>query len=301
MASEKPVAVFGATLANLAVAAAKFTAGAFSGSSAMFAEGIHSVIDTGNELLLLVGIAQSKRSPDRVHPYGYGKELYFWALLVGMLLFGIGGGLSVYEGIDALIHVRTRHHSFWDYVVLGVAFLAEGGSWLVGTHALRQDGLRGPFWRQIRRSKDPTKFFVVGEDSAALGGLLLALAGILSAHLTGSHVPDAAASISIGLLLGATAVYLVIETKNLLIGEGADPALVAEIEALVRKQEFTLAVAKPLTMHFGPHQILATLDVTVRTDASALDIVRAIDELEATIRKRYPDVTRVYISPRLGR
>jgi cation diffusion facilitator family transporter len=300
MASEKPVAVIGATVANLAIAAAKFVAAAFSGSSAMFAEGVHSLVDTGNELLLLVGLARSKRKPDRSHPFGYGKELYFWALLVAMMLFGIGGGLSMYEGVSELLDPEPRAYSFWNYVVLGVSVLAEGSSWMIATRALDHEGSRGHFWQQIRRSKDPSKFFVLGEDSAAIAGLFVAFLGVLVSHLTGSVVPDAVASIAIGVLLCATSVYLIVETKDLLIGEGADPKLIQEIEALVEKQTFTLCVGQPLTMHFGPHQILATLDVTVSTDASAREIVREIDELEGVIRKRYPDVTRVYISPRLA-
>jgi cation diffusion facilitator family transporter len=295
---ERPWVVYGALVANLVIAAAKFTAAFISGSSAMLAEGIHSVIDTGNEILLLVGLARARRKPDRLHPFGYGKELYFWSLLVAMLLFGIGGGMSVYEGVRAFLHPAPHRTSWWNYLVLGISLASEGTSWLIATHQLRREYPDETLWQAVRRSKDPSKFVVVGEDSAAIGGVLVAFAGILAGQLSGSAAPDAAASIVIGLILCATAVGLVMETKELLIGESADPHLVGEIERLARAQDWICSVSSPLTMQFGPRQVLVNLDVVVRAGAHDATLIASIDQLESTIRAQLPQVRRIYISPR---
>ncbi len=164
---ERPITVIGAIAANLVIAVAKFWVAAISGSSAMLAEGIHSVVDTGNEALLLVGAKRSKKAPDEGHPFGYGKELYFWGLIVAMLLFGIGGGMSIYEGLHRLHEPREAGSATWSYVVLGIALLAEGTSWFLAVRAVAAEGHSASFWQKFHRSKDPTKFVVVGEDTAA--------------------------------------------------------------------------------------------------------------------------------------
>jgi cation diffusion facilitator family transporter len=293
-----PIVVFGALAANLVIAVAKFVAAAISGSSAMFAEGVHSVVDTGNEVLLLVGLSRAKQRADADHPFGYGKELYFWSLLVAMLLFGIGGGMSVYEGARAFLHPAPHRGSVvWNYVVLAVAFAADGTSWWIAARALRRAEPETGLWRALRVSKDPTEFIVLAEDSAAIVGLGVAFLGVLLGQLLDSYIPDAIASIVVGVVLCATAVVLVIETKALLIGESADPELVRWIEQKARSEAWVCATKAPRTMHFGPRQVLVTLDVEVAAELSAQQLGESVDALESTIRAQRPEVRRVYVAP----
>ncbi|MDB4985316.1 MAG: Cation efflux protein [Myxococcaceae bacterium] len=300
MAEKLPFTVVGATVANLVIAVAKFVAAWISGSSAMLAEGFHSTVDTANELLLMIGVARSRKSPDPSHPFGYGKELYFWSLLVAVLLFGIGGGLSFYEGLHRLLdHDVEEQDAFWNYVVLAVSLVSEGSSWLIARRALLARRPSRSLWRNLSRSRDPANFVVFAEDSAALAGIAVAFVGILLHQLTGSILPDAIASMVIGLILGVTAILLSIQNKHLLIGVSADSLLLESIEALVRKHALVRDVGTPLTMQLGPSQVLVTMDMTFRTDgATAAELVRVVDALEVEIRKQHPQVQGVYISPR---
>jgi cation diffusion facilitator family transporter len=294
---EKPVAVWGAIVANLAIAIAKFVAAAITGSSATFAEGIHSVVDTGNELLLLLGIRRSKQQADALHPFGYGNELYFWSLVVAMLLFAIGGGMSTYEGVRAFLHPAPARDVTWNYVVLGTAFVAEGTSWLIALRSLRRGRKPASLWRHIRASKDPSKFLVVGEDTAALAGLVVALVGTLAGQLTHSHIPDACASIVIGLLLCGMAGFLTLETKDLLIGESARAELIEELTRAIGQGAVVTSLKPPMTMHLGPHQVLVNAELMVSADASVQDLVAHLDRVEAELRARFPQLTRVYVRP----
>jgi cation diffusion facilitator family transporter len=298
-----PLTVLGATAANLVIAAAKFVAAGISGSSAMLAEGFHSTVDTLNELLLMVGVARSRHDADTSHPFGYGKEQYFWGLLVAVLLFGIGGGLSFYEGVHRLTHDDGQvQDAFWSYVVLAVSLVSEGASWWIARRALQKTMPRRSLWRNLARSTDPANFVVFAEDSAALAGLVVAFVGILLHQLTGSSLPDAIASMVIGVILSITAVLLSIQNKHLLIGTSADPLLVSSIEQLLTKHELVAEAGKPLTMQLGPTQVLVTIDLTFHTDgASAARLVAAVDALESEIRKQHPQVLGVYISPRCAR
>ena len=301
MATKMPFTVVGATVANLVIAAAKFVAAWLSGSSAMLAEGFHSTVDTANELLLMVGIARSRQDADPSHPFGYGKELYFWSLLVAVLLFGIGGGLSFYEGVDRLLDREPpqRDDAFWNYVVLAVSLVSESASWLIARRALQKGRPNRSLWRNLSRSRDPANFVVFAEDSAALAGIAVAFIGILLRQLTGSIVPDAVASMVIGLILSVTAVLLAIQNKHLLIGVSADSVLLSSIEELVRRHALVCDIGKPLTMQLGPAQVLVTLDLTFRTEgASAAQLVREVDAIESEIRTQHPQVLGVYISPR---
>jgi cation diffusion facilitator family transporter len=304
--SEKPLAVYAAATANLVIAAAKFTAAAVTGSSAMLAEGIHSVVDTGNQVLLLVGHKRSQKSPDELHPFGYGKELYFWGLMVAVLLFGIGGGMSVYEGVHRLRVEAQSGDPSWSYIVIGVAAVAEGSSWVVAARSVRRSDGRGSFLRKLAQSKDPSKFVVIGEDSAALIGLLVALVGVFLSHRWHSKYPDAIASIVIGLVLAAVAVYLIVQSKHLLLGESADPLLVERIRNTALKAADVAEVGPPLTMHFGPQQLLVNLQVRFVPDLGAERLPLAIEELERTIRAAVPQVKWLFVeleaaSTRTGR
>ncbi len=296
MASESRTAVFTAIAANLAIAVAKFVAAAVTGSSAMLSEGIHSVVDTGNELLLLLGIHRSRKPPDDMHAFGHGKELYFWSLIVAILLFGLGGGMSFYEGIS---HIRSPHpieNPTWNYIVLAVAFAAESVSWIVSARQMKRSAHgKESLWRLFRRSKDPSVFTILGEDTAALLGLVVAFLGVFLGHSLHQPLLDGAASIVIGLILGAMGVFLAAESKGLLVGEGADPEIVTSIRAIAATDPAVVHVYRPLTMYFGPDQILLNVEVAFRPDLSAVEVTEAIERLEREIRKRHPQIRRIYI------
>lgn len=293
--SEGHSVVYAALAANGVIAAAKFVAAAITGSSAMLSEGIHSVVDTGNELLLLLGIRRSRRPPDAEHPFGHGKEIYFWGLLVAVLLFGIGGGLSMYEGVENLRHPRELKPPGWNYAVLAVAFVAESYSWVVARRSLGGGrGLSG-IWRAATESKDPAVFTVLGEDTAALAGLVIAFFGVLFEQLLGSPTPDAVASILIGLVLCTTALFLVWQTRGLLVGTSADAEVVRSVAAIVARDPEVLRAGPPLTMHLGPDDVLLALDVAFRENLSSGQVGAAIDRLEEAIRAEHPEIRRIYL------
>jgi cation diffusion facilitator family transporter len=213
--SEKPIAIYGAIASNLIIAIIKFIFAFFTGSSAMLSEGIHSTADTGNQLLLLFGLRQSRIPADEEHPFGHGQELYFWSLIVAIILFSGGGGMSIYEGITHLQHPNELQNPTWNYVVLAVAFIVEGISWSIAyRELLKNKDPEESFWRNLRVSKDPSIFVVFGEDTAALTGLVVAFLGIFLGYQFNSHVPDAIASMIIGLILAAIAVFLAYESKT---------------------------------------------------------------------------------------
>jgi len=287
--------IVAAVSGNLAVATTKFVAAFCTGSSAMLSEGIHSLVDTGNGLLLLWGIHRSRRPPDETHPFGHGLELYFWSLIVAILIFAVGGGVSIFEGIHHLLHPAPMANPIWNYAVLGIATLFEGSAWFL---ALREFlAIKGEVgvWQAIHRSKDPTTFMILFEDSAALLGLGIAFLGIALGHLLNTPVLDAAASVVIGILLAAVAAVLAYETRGLLIGESADPKVVASIRALVEADPAVERVRRPLTMHLGPEQVLLALDVQFRPGLTAPEVEAAVDRLEAAIRARHPQVRHIYL------
>ncbi len=295
MASEKPVAVYGAMAGNFTIAIAKFTAAGFTGSSAMISEGIHSLVDTGNQALLLLGIKKGKKPPDSMHPFGYGKELYFWSLIVAILLFGIGGGMSIYEGITHILHPSELRDPTWNYVVLGFALVVEAIAW---TLALREFmpmiGEKG-LWHALRTSKDPTVLTVLGEDTAALLGLIVAFLGVYLGHRYEAPYMDGVASIIIGLILAVVALFLTYESRGLLIGESADRKIINHVHELVEADSAVERAARPLTMHLGPHDILLNLDIQFRPELSTVDLMTAIDRLEKQIRQDQPDIKRIFI------
>lgn len=296
MASESKTAVFAAIVGNLAIAIMKFVAAALTGSSAMLSEGIHSVVDTGNGGLLLLGINRSKKPADEMHPFGYGKELYFWSLIVAVLIFGVGGGISVYEGITHIIHPSPLEDPTWNYVVLGLAALFEGIVFVIALREFnRQKEADQSIWAAIKASKDPTTFTVLFEDSAALLGLIVAFIGVFLAHSFNMPTLDGAASVFIGVLLASVAMLLAYESKGLLVGEGADPETLENIKELACAEPGVKRVINPLTMHFGPRTILLTVDIEFDKQLSAAEVERAVDNLEKTIRQHYPDIKHIYI------
>ncbi len=295
-AGSSKLAIYGAIGANLAIAVSKFVAAAITGSSAMISEGIHSVVDTGNSLLLLLGIGLSKRPADVGHPFGHGKELYFWTLIVAVLIFSIGGGMSFYEGITHLQHPNPLQDPRWNYIVLGLSFVFEGISQVISVrefNAARDKKKR--FWRAIKDSKDPSTFAIILENGAAMVGLVVAALGVYLGHQFNNPYFDGIASIIIGVLLTVVAVFLVVESKALLVGEGADPELVNSIHQLVETDEAVNSLAPPMTMHFGPHEILLALDVDFKDELGVGEAEVAINRLEQKIREMHPEVKRIFI------
>jgi cation diffusion facilitator family transporter len=295
MASESRTAIFAAIAGNLAIAATKFVAAAITGSSAMLSEGIHSLVDTGNGGLLLFGVRKSKKPPDAAHPFGHGMELYFWSLIVAILIFALGGGMSVYEGVIHLTHPNPIGDPTWNYVVLGFAIVFESISFYFAIKAFRKEMGDQGVWQTVHTSKDPTTFTILFEDSAALLGLLVALVGIFLAHALNMPHLDGVASITIGVILGVVAGFLAYESKGLLIGEGVNPKTLKSIRAIAGADPAVAEVRKALTMHFGPREVMLTLGIGFQKDLTAAEIAAAIDELERKIRDRHPEVKYIFI------
>ncbi len=287
--------VIAAMLGNLVIAAAKFTAAVFTGSSAMLSEGIHSVVDTGNQGLLLVGDRRSRKPPDELHPFGYGRELYFWSLVVAIVLFGLGGGLSLYEGITHLRHPVEQRDPLWNYVVLVVAFAAEGASLSVALREFRRRWAATPLWRGFRASKDPRIFVPLAEDVAALLGLTVALLGVFLTRRLAMPVCDALSSILIGLILGAVALILAGETRGLLVGEPADPRIVRRIHAAAAEDPVVRGVRQVLTIHASPDQIFLNLAVYFRRDQSVDQVAAAVERLKRRVKDIDPRIMRIFV------
>jgi cation diffusion facilitator family transporter len=295
MASESRTAIFAAIAGNTAIAATKFVAAGVTGSSAMLSEGIHSLVDTGNGALLLLGVRKSRKPPDATHPFGHGMELYFWSLIVAILIFALGGGMSVYEGVIHIAHPNQIKNPTWNYVVLGLAIVFESISFCFAVRAFRKEkGDRG-IWHAVHASKDPTSFTILFEDTAALLGLLVALVGIFLGHQLNNPYLDGIASITIGAILGAVAAFLAYECKGLLIGEGVDPETLDSIRAIAAADQSVVEVRKALTMHFGPHDVLLTLDIRFRKELKSGEIASAINRLEAKIRDRHTEIRHIFI------
>jgi len=295
MASGSKKAIYAAIGGNLAIAVTKFIAATFTGSSAMLSEGFHSLVDTGNGGLLLLGTHRSKKPPDEVHPFGHGKELYFWTLIVAVLIFGVGGGISAYEGITHILHPSPLEDPTWNYLVLGLAVFFEGISFTVAFREFQKAKGDQGIWQAIRTSKDPTTFTVVFEDSAAMLGLMFAFLGVFLGHRLKNPYLDGAASIAIGITLATVAVLLIYESKGLLIGEGADPQTLNSIRALVEADASVEQVLRALTMYFGPHTVLLALEIEFHKGLSAADLESAVDRLEKAIRNQYSDIKHVFI------
>ena len=296
---ESQFVVWAAIVGNAGIAVSKFAAAAFTGSSAMLSEGIHSSVDTANDALLLLGIRRSKRPADDTHPFGHGKELYFWTLLVAVFIFGVGGGMGVYEGVTHLIDPEPIGDPTWGYVVLGVAAVLEGATWGIALRNFLKHKPPGRgVVRAIRRSKDPTVFTVLFEDTAALIGIALAAAGLFFGHLWDNPYLDGAASVGIGLVLAAVAAWLAWESKGLLVGERADAAEVRRIRDVAESDPDVASARPPLTMHLGPEQVLVALDVEFRDGLSADGVEAAVRRMESAIKRAVPAASHIYVEAR---
>lgn len=295
MASGSKTVIYAAIAANLGIAAAKFVAAAVTGSSAMLSEGIHSAVDSGNGILLLYGVNRSNRPADDHHPFGYGKELYFWSLVVAILIFALGGGISIYEGVKHLQHPEPISNPLVNYLVLGVATVFECVALVLALKELNQ--IRGDMsiWQAVRESKDPTVITVLFEDSAALAGIVVAFIGVYLGSTLGWTWADGSASILIGVILTVVAGFLVVETKGLLVGEGANPKMLASIRALIAADENIVAMDRPLTMYFGPHHALLVLNVEFKAGLTPQQAEATIDRIELGIRGAHPDIKQIYI------
>ena len=290
------VTIYAALIANLVIAAIKFVAAYFSGSSAMVSEGIHSVVDSGNELLLLLGISRSKKPADENHPFGHGKELYFWSLIVSILLFGIGGGMSVYEGITHISHPEPISDPTLGYIVLGSAFIFEGISFVIGIgDFLKQRHANVSFWKKLQLSKDPGFFVVIYENGADLIGLLIAGIGIFLSHYYQNPLIDGVASILIGIVLSMIAVILIMKSRSLLIGTSARRYMVEGVYKIVSEDPDIKNLHSPMTMQMSPDDVLLTLDVEFEGDISGRQIVKTIARLEKEIKSRFPEIKRIYV------
>ena len=296
--SESRTAIYASLAGDVAIAATKFVAAVITGSSAMIAEGIHSLVDASNSLLLLLGIQRSRKPPDVHHPFGHGQELYFWTFIVAVVIFGVGGGLSVYEGITRVRRPAPMQNITWNYIVLAAAMAFQ---LIASTVAFRQFRrvVRGKgVFHAAHASKDPTIFAVVFEDAAGLLGLVIAFLGILLGHRLQLPVLDGVASIAIGVVLAAVAVFLAYESRSLLVGESADPRMITAISELVEEDSSVVRVTRPLTMYFGPRHVLLNLDIQFRASLSAADVAAAVERLERTIRQRFPVIQQIFIEAR---
>jgi len=287
-----------ALLANLGIALSKFVAAAITGSSAMLTEGVHSVVDCTNQLLLMWGRHASKRAPDKLHPFGYGRELYFWSFVVAVMVFALGAGVSIYEGILHITHPAPAVSPYIAYAVLLIAFLLEGWSTVEAYRDFSQSKGELSWFQAIRRSKDPPAFIILLENGAAMAGIIAAAVGLGLSQLTADPFYDGAASVVIGLILAVTSCLLAYESKALLIGEAADPELVAALHEMVQSRKGVTAVGQVLTIHSAPDQITAMLSVDFDDDITARDVEALVWGIEVEAATRFPMVRRLYLRPR---
>lgn len=289
--------VYAALIGNLAIAATKFVAAWFTGSSAMLSEGVHSLVDTINELLLLYGLYRAGKHPDQSHPLGYGRELYFWSFIVALLVFALGAGVSLYEGISHLLTPGPIVRPFINYTVLGLAFLFEAASWRIAMKEFR--AVKGDlgYFEAFRCSKDPTTFTVLFEDTAALVGLLLAFLGILGAQLLRMPQLDGIASISIAVVLAVSSLFLARETKALLIGESALPHVRASILTIAGADPAIRKANGVLTVQLGPDQVVAALSAEFEDRLTTPEIETCVNRIEAAIKAAHPEITTLFVKP----
>lgn len=288
--------IYAALFANGLIAICKFIAAAWTGSSAMLSEGVHSVVDTGNQVLLLYGLKRSKRPADANHPFGYGPELYFWAFVVAILLFAVGSGISIYEGIDKLRYPHPVDHIYINFIVLGLAMVFEAVAWWIAYKEFQRTAARrGSIFADVRHSKDPAVFTVLFEDTAALMGLTAAALGLAGAAIFDIPELDGVASIVIGLILAGAALFLAIETKGLLIGEAASPRVQQAIRSIILGHDGIKAVNELQTLHFGPEDVLLVVSVDFEDDLGSVAVEALISDMEGDIKRAYPEITRVFI------
>jgi cation diffusion facilitator family transporter len=293
--SESTPAALAALAGNLAIACVKFAAAGVTGSSAMVAEGIHSLVDTGNGALILTGLRRARRGPDPAHPFGHGKELYFWTVVVAVMVFAVGGGMSAYEGILHLLHPRHIENVHWNYLVIGVAAVIEGASWIVAARQFSRRRNGRSVWATIQSSKDPSLMAILFEDSAALLGLLVALIGVFLGSRFQNPYFDGAASIVIGLLLMTVGALLAWQTRSLLVGESPGRETMASIRRIALTEPAVERVGQAFAVHFGPDEVTLNLELFFRPDQPMVEVAAAIDRLERRIRAAHPEMRYVFL------
>ena len=293
-------AIVAALIGNLLIAVTKGVAAGLSGSSAMLSEAVHSLVDTGNEVLLLYGLKRAAKPPDKVHPYGYGRELYFWSFVVALLIFSVGAGVSAYEGVVHIRHPEPITDVWINFVVLGLAAMFEGVSWWFGWKAFSRVRRSRPLWDAFVASKDPTTFMVLFEDSAALAGIVIAaIATFFSWKLKLPWI-DGAGSVLIGAVLAIVAALLARESKELLIGERASPELSAAVRQMASEDPCVHKVIDITTSQMGPDQVIATIAVEIDEDLRVPEVEQLIHRIEDAIRARFPQLFRIFIRPVAG-
>jgi cation diffusion facilitator family transporter len=289
--------VYAALAGNLAIATTKFVAAAITGSSAMLSEAVHSLVDSVNEVLLLYGNARAAKPPDASHPFGYGRELYFWAFIVALLVLALGAGISVYEGITHLQHPEPMTRPLVNYVVLAASFLFEGATWLIALRAFRASKGKLGYFEAFRRSKNPTTFTVLFEDSAALVGLLIAFAGVAASHLLQRPEFDGIASIAIGGVLAASSLLLARETKALLLGESAHPQVRDDILRIAADDSAIRSANGVLTVQLGPEQVIAALSAEFEDALTTTEIEACVHRIEHALKAAHPAVSALFVKP----
>ncbi len=295
MAHGTKLVIYAALAGNALISVTKFIAAAVTGSAAMMAEGIHSLVDTGNQVLLLHGMRRAKKPADAQFPFGHGKEIYFWSFVVAIMVFAIGSGVSIYEGVHRVLHPEPVTDPIVNYLVLALAFAFEGVAWWMAWRQFgRQRRGRG-IAETVQTSKDPTTFVVLFEDSAALLGLLVAAVGLALSQVLSMPVFDGIASIGIGIILALTAIWLAVRTKSLLIGEAAEPAMVADVTQRAATLPAVVAVNEVLTLHMGPDYVLLNVSVDFADDLLAGEIEQTIETLTKEIRAAHPQIQRVFV------
>jgi cation diffusion facilitator family transporter len=301
MASASNKVIWAALIGNALIAVTKFAASLMTGSSAMLSEAIHSLVDTGNQVLLLHGISRSQKPPDEEFPFGHGKEVYFWSFVVAILIFAVGSGVSLYEGIHHVRYPVPVENPSINYIVLGLAMLFEGAAWIFAFREFSRAKGKWGYIEAVSRGKNPSLFVVLFEDSAAILGLAAAFLGVFLGQVTGNPVYDGAASIVIGLILGGTAIWLAYETKGLLIGESANPEIVHGIRILAGSYPQVEAVNEVLTLHMGPEFILVNISLDFTDTVPAGEVEQVLERLQKAIKEEFPDVKRIFAEPRKSR
>ncbi|WP_369806185.1 cation diffusion facilitator family transporter [Desertivirga arenae] len=284
-------------MANLLIAVTKFIAAAATGSSAMLSEGIHSVVDSTNEVLLLLGISKSKKPADEKRPFGYGKELYFWAFIVSILIFGVGGGISFYEGVTHIQHPETIKDPKWNYYVLAIAIVFDGISFITAIREFNRQRGTMPFWLAVRKSKDPSTFVVLFEDAADVLGLLVAFLGVYLGHTLKNPYLDGIASIIIGLILTSVSLLLAKESRSLLMGESAEKEILDGLITITQNDAAVRSVVQPLSMYMAPDEIILLLKVKFDVKCSAMEVTQAIERIRGKIQREFPTIKQLYIEP----
>lgn len=289
--------IYSALAANLLIAVTKFIAGAFTNSSSMISEGIHSLVDTVDQLLLLYGLKRSRKPPDQYHPFGYGKELYFWSFIVSILIFGLGGGLSIYQGIAHIRHPEPLGDPTWNYVVLGFSVLFEGSSFIIAAKEFNKARGHLSWWSAIVKSKDPSSFLVLFEDGAAVLGLFIVFVLMLCSHTFNLPYLDGVASVLVGLLLVFVSLILARESRSLLMGEGIAPETQQKIKALAQKDEAVVKVSNILSTYESPEEVVLMLIVAFKPDLDTEDITTAIERIRKHIKEQFELIEFVIIQP----